>query len=141
MKNEIVDRRLSELTKAMQKAGLLGEGAQLARVSVKKQYATLQELTRRLHALSVNLFADGTVLILLRSTTEQPTNIGLISVKGEDWKVQVDPMLPHHCTAELMSLWNGMPARKSVDKGTFTKKNASLALDHLTKSFAALPAS
>lgn len=137
----ICKQRLQEVQQALQTQKLL-EGDLPAIERKFKKFSTLLEFTREAHTLQIVVFPDGAVLVCLKTDYEEATYIILLAKpKSASWRVQVAPNFADRCSKSLFELWDRMPDRKNVDKGTFTKPNGLLALSRMVEIFAALPPS
>jgi glucokinase len=142
MKNRLTSQRLEEVELALRKSGLLQSGANLALAPLKdNEDVLLQQFKRRGHSLSVSRFVSGTLVLMVRSTNSEPTNLALVCMMGVEWRLRVPADFVFRSTAELKLLWNALPDRSKENMALFSQKSAMLALEAFCTSFAALPAS
>lgn len=137
------EKRLLEVEQALRAKGLLADedslSVDVSEIEFQDKPKEVFRCVRQAHALSVNGFRDGAVLVTMCILLEPSIHIALLALpSGRTWRVLVDPMLSHRCSRELMSLWNSMPNRKNDEKGTFTQKNGLFALSRMAESFASM---
>lgn len=141
-----LEMRVSEVEKVLKTQRLLKKGQTLPRRATKKEepLKTVQlfKSKRQEHILEALSFSNGAIMVALRTgSKESATYLMFIATPEKPvWCVSVASNFTDRCSALMIDIWNKMPPRKNVDEGEFTQKNALLALELLTKSFASQPA-